>query len=245
LWFFCLSNQVALSTKNIFERLLIKDRGIIMCTIENIITLLLADDHPLTLTGIRMAMSGFADIKIVGEAQNGEEAKELALALQPKILLLDLQMPGPRPSEIEKWVRENCPHTLTLVLTAHDRDAYLSNMIDAGAVGYLTKNETAENLIRAIRRAAMGEIVFTKEQFIRARQWKETIGDKVQSLTKREHKVLQLLTDGMDNYTISEELSITQQTVAYHVTNILRKLGVSSRHQAMAWMSINFPKTQK
>src|SRR3990170_5763846 len=103
------------------------------------ITLLLADDHPMVRAGIRALLMKAPDIQIVGEAQDGNETLRLVAKLRPKILLLDLKMPGPSPSEIEKWVRENYPETITLVLTAHDRDAYLSSMVEAGAAGYLDK----------------------------------------------------------------------------------------------------------
>ena len=95
------------------------------------------------------------DIYVVGEAGNGDEAEELLDELRPNIILLDLKMPDFSPSAFEKWARENYPETITLVLTSHDRDAYLANMMDAGAVGYLDKEVWAEQLIEAIRRAAL------------------------------------------------------------------------------------------
>jgi len=117
------------------------------------ITVLLADDHPVAREGVRGILAKLPDIQIVGEAQNEKEVKELVAKLHPKILLLDLKMPGTSPFEIEKWVRENYPETITLVLTAHDRDFYLAGMMDAGIAGYLSKTERADNLIAAIRRA--------------------------------------------------------------------------------------------
>ena len=88
------------------------------------------------------------DLYVVGEAGDGDEAGRLLAELQPNIILLDLQMPNFSPSVFEKWARENYPETVTLVLTAHDRDAYLANMIEAGAVGYLDKEARAEQLDR-------------------------------------------------------------------------------------------------
>ena len=103
------------------------------------ITVLIADDHPLALEGVRSILEKAPEIKIVGEAQDGNEIKPMVAKLLPRILLLDLKMPNLNPVEMERWVRENYPETLTLVLTAHDKDAYLSNMMEAGAVGYLDK----------------------------------------------------------------------------------------------------------
>lgn len=205
------------------------------------ISLLLADDHPVTRAGIRAILNEAPDIQVVGEAQNGQEAQELTAKFHPRILLLDLQMPGPRPAEIEKWVRAHSPETITLVLTAHDRDAYLASMMEAGAAGFLTKGEPAERLIAAIRRAAQGEILFNAEQLARTRQWRESAGKKWESLTERERQVLQLLAQGSDNATIAEILCVTPKTIAYHVANILKKLGVVSRQEATAWLHTHLP----
>lgn len=140
------------------------------------ITLLLADDHPLALAGICEILEKAPDIQVVGEAENGEDVKRLVAKLHPKILILDLKMPGTVPWKLENWVRENYPETNTLVLTAHDRDAYLSAMMDAGVVGYLSKSERGENLIAAIRRAARQESLFTPEQIQRAWNWSRDAG---------------------------------------------------------------------
>lgn len=123
---------------------------------DQVITVLLADDHPTTLAGIRAILRDTSDIKVIGEAENGNEVMELVPKLCPKILLLDLLMPGPSPAELEKWVRTNHPDTVTLVLTAQDRDAYLANMMDAGVAGFIVKTESSEQLITAIRPCRTG-----------------------------------------------------------------------------------------
>jgi DNA-binding NarL/FixJ family response regulator len=155
--------------------------------------------------------------------------------LRPDILLLDLKMPGLSTTELEKWVRKYYPETITLVLTAHDRDFYLAGMMDAGASGYITKNERAENLITAIRRTARGESLFTQEQLERVRHWHETAGQKGESLTEREREILKLLSDGLNNADIAKAIGLTSKTVSYHITNILEKLEVHSRQEAAAW----------
>ncbi len=204
------------------------------------ISLLLTDDDPITRAGIRAVLSKAADLKIVGEAKNGFEAQQMMGKLRPKILLLDLKMPGLSPAELEKWVRKNYPETVTLVLTAHDRDAYLASMMEAGAAGYMAKGESAERLIGAIRRAAQGEILFDIEQFTRARQWHEAVSEKWSRLTARERQVLKLIAEGMDNKAIAKTLKITSKTAAFHVTHILEKLGVDSRQKAVAWLHAHF-----
>src|SRR6266542_5981073 len=158
--------------------------------VSKTITVLIADDEPVARAGIRALLIPAEDIEIIGEAHDGFEVKELVAKLRPQILLLDLKMPGPRPSEIEKWVRENYPEIVTLILTSHDRDTYLATMMNAGVAGYLTKEESAERLIGAIRRAAEGAIYFSDEQIARARKWKETVKQKWESLTNREREIL-------------------------------------------------------
>ncbi len=200
------------------------------------ITLVFADDHAVTRAGIRSILSQAPDIQIVGEAENGLEVQELVEKLRPQILLLDLKMPGPPPAEIERWVRTHCPETATLVLTAHDRDAYLAAMIDSGAVGLIDKKETAERLIGAIRRAAFGEILFDNRQLNRARRWRETAGAKWASLTERERQVLKLLVQGLDRMETATRLEIAPRTVDYHIANILKKLDLKSHKEAVCWV---------
>jgi two-component system response regulator NreC len=144
------------------------------------ITVLIADDHCLAREGIRSILSRAHDIKIVGEAEEGEEIRQKVVALRPQVLLLDLQMPNLSPAQLEKWVRTNYPETTTLVLTGHDRKAYgssrlLTDMMDAGVSGYLDKNLRGEQLIASIRRVAHGEMLFSPEQIERARRWREEI----------------------------------------------------------------------
>jgi len=202
---------------------------------QKTITVLIADDHEMTRKGIRGFLEQAQDMQIVGEAQDGDEIKRLVAKLRPQMLLLDLIMPKLSPAELEKWVRENYPETITLILTAHDRDAYLASMMEAGAAGYLDKKMRAGDLISSIRRAARGEFLFDKKQLERARRWREAVSGKWESLSKREREVLQMLTEGADNNAIAASLEITINTVEKHLKNIYRKLGVSSRSEAICW----------
>lgn len=202
---------------------------------KKIITILLADDHEVTRKGIRDFLSQVPDMKIIGEVSNGDEIKQKIVKFRPQILLLDLIMPDTSPVEIEKWVRNNYPETITLVLTAHDRDVYLSNMMDAGAAGYLDKKLRAGQLISAIRRAAYGEVLFDKEQIERVKVWRENVTTKWESLSNREREVLNLLTEGYENKVIATSLGITINTVEKHLENLYKKLGVASRSEAIHW----------
>lgn len=205
------------------------------------ITILIADDHPLARAGIRAILEAAPDLRVIGEAEDGDAAQRLVAELQPQVLLLDLKMPGLSSAELERWVRSHFPETITLVLTAHDRDIYLSQMLEAGVSGYMDKNTRGEQLIAAIRRAASGEMLLSSEQIRRARQWRQQEGGKWQQLTPRERQILRVLANGLDNAGIAASLSISQKTVAFHITNILKKLRVVSRQEAASWFNKNIP----
>ena len=200
------------------------------------IRVILADDHPPTRQGVRAALEVAPDIDVVGEAGDGVEAKKLVAALGPDILLLDLIMPGPKPADIERWVRHNHPETITLILTTHDRDALLAEMAAAGAAGFLTKDEDTPALVAAIRRAAQGEALYTSEQLERVHRWREEVGQRWESLTEREREVVMQIAAGKSNRQIAEALTISEHTVETHVGNLLRKLDLASRTEAAVWL---------
>ena len=201
-----------------------------------IITILVADDEPLARAGIRSLLDIADDIEIIGEAKNGFEILELIPNILPHILLMELKMPDLRPSRIVRWVREHYPKVITVILTSHDHDFYLSAMMDLGVARHLSKEETAERLISAIRRAAQGKTYFSDEQIARAHKWKETVGKKWESLTEREKELVKQIAIGADNKSIATFLNISPKTVEFHVTNILKKLGTNSREEAIVWM---------
>ncbi len=201
----------------------------------NEISVLLADDQPLARAGLRKLLEGAKDIQVVGEAPDGFIARQMVRKLHPRVLLLDLKMPGVSAAELERWVRKNYPQTTTLILTAHNRAAYLATMIDEGAAGYFDKDVQAEQLIMAIRAAVRGEILFDKSQLLRAREWHEEVGDKLRRLSQREREVLDWLEMGLDNKDIAKTLDLSTKTVSYHMTNLLAKLQVKSRQEAVIW----------
>lgn len=195
----------------------------------------MADDEQIARAGIHHMLDQAGDMEIVGEAENGFEAQKMVAKLLPRILLLDFKMRGPRPAEIEEWIRKNYPQTITLILTAHDQDAYLSEVINSGIAGYVNKSVEINQLIDAIRRAANGEILFDKTQLERVLYWREEVRDKLKQLTNREIEILELLKQGLDNKTIAENLNINVKTITYHITNLFRKLQVKNRQEAFVW----------
>lgn len=200
-----------------------------------IISVLLVDDHPPIRAGIRAMIENTPDLYVAGEAQDGEEARWLLEELRPRVILLDLVMPGFSPSAFEKWARDHYSETITLVLTSHDRDAYLAGMMEAGAVGYLDKSMREEALMGAIRRAASGENLFDEGQKLRAQRWHEDIEKKWNSLSPREKEILRLLAVGATNKYISKEMQIAPKTVEKHLEKIYQKLGVTSRAETALW----------
>ena len=190
------------------------------------ISVVFADDHPIARAGIRALLSEAQDIEILGMAENGDEVMQLVRQLRPQVLLLDLKMPGPPPVEIERWVRKNFPETVTLILTAHDRDSYLAGMMEAGAAGLFNKDISADRLIGAIRRAVQGEILFDESQYRRAERWRKVAGERWASLTPREQQVLCHLVQGSPKLLIASDLDISPKTVNFHIANLLKKLEV-------------------
>lgn len=203
--------------------------------LPEIITVLVADDHPTAIEGVRSILGRAPDIKIVGEVQDGNEIKGLVAKLCPRILLLDLRMPNLSPVELEKWVHENYSETATLVFTAHHHVGYLADMMEAGAAGYLDKKLDGNDLLDSVRRAARGEILYDEEQIQQARRWREDVNMKWESLSNREREVLRLLTEGQDNHAIAASLEVSINTVEKHLKNLYNKLGVTSRTEAVHW----------
>ena len=199
------------------------------------IRVLIVDDHTVAREGIRAILSAAPDIRIVGEASTGAQARALVAELRPDILLLDLVLPDCRPYEVEFWVREHYPETITLILTGHDLDRLLSQGVEAGVAGYLTKEQPPNQLVEAIRRAAHHESLLTAEQYARAKRWRAEVGERYEMLTEQERAVLQRLARGLDNAAIAAELEIGVNTVRTHCRNVYKKLGVTDRIQAMTF----------
>jgi DNA-binding NarL/FixJ family response regulator len=199
------------------------------------VRVLLADDHPVVRAGIRAMLEKAPDIQVVGEAIEGAEVQRLTAELYPQVLLLDLRMPGPKPEEMVAWVRAHYPETAVLVLTAYDVNHYLARMVAAGAAGFVAKEEAPERIVEAVHRVARGEVLFSGEQLARARHWREEVGKRWESLTEREREVLALLVRGQSTQQIAEALRVEASTIETHISNILAKLNVASRAEAVAW----------
>lgn len=201
------------------------------------IRVLLVDDHPLVRTGIRILIASADDITLVGEATNGYEARQKAVETQPDILLMDLRMPGPPTTEVIAYVREHCPNTRVLVLTAYDDEVYVRKMINTRVSGYLLKEEAPETVIRAIRAIMNGNTWFSRSVMEKlAHQPVEPQISPEQLLTERERQILDLLANGWDNARIANQLNLAEQTVRNHLSRMYAKLEVRSRAEAIVWV---------
>jgi len=209
----------------------------------NPIRILLADDHALLRQGTAELLRREADLKVVGEASNGEQAIELAQTLRPDIVVMDVRMPVLSGIEATRRIREAQPGVQVLVLTAHDDDQYVFSLLQAGASGYLLKTAPIGDLIRAIRQVGQGESPLDPAiarkvvvRFSRDRQSPPVPMEAAparQELTARELEVLQLLAQGLNNRAIAETLYVSDRTVQAHLTSIFAKMGVTSRLEAV------------
>jgi NarL family two-component system response regulator LiaR len=201
-----------------------------------VIKVLLADDHPALRAGIK-GMLEQVDIEVVGEAADGDEALRLAERLVPDVLVLDAVMPGLRAPQVIHRLRETRPDLRVLVLTAYDDNELVFGLLEAGAVGYVLKEEALETIEAAVRAVARGESWLSPK--MAAKVMKEALGkeeaEEAIPLSERELEVLRLMAKGWSNKRIAEDLSITEGTVKNHVTNIYAKLWVHSRAEAVAW----------
>lgn len=198
------------------------------------IKVLIADDHTVVRKGIRALLETEPGITVVGEAADGEDAIHKALALKPDVILMDLVMPKLDGVQAIKELREKLPEIKVLVLTSFAEDRRIVAAIEAGALGYLLKDSSPEDLVRAIREVHRGESSLhpkVAQQLIKKLQRPAEEPER-EELTARERKVLALIARGLSNREIARELSISEPTVRTHVSNILRKLGLKSRTQA-------------
>ncbi|MBN1248176.1 MAG: response regulator transcription factor [Anaerolineae bacterium] len=199
------------------------------------IRVILADDHPALRFGLRVLLDRDPDIVVVGEANDGARALEMSVALTPQVLVLDCQLPGTDGVTVAAKLRDLGLDTKVLALSAYDDDRYIAGMAQAGAVGYLLKNEAPSQIVAAVRAAVENQMLWTRDQLGRAERWQREVARVRDSLTEREREVLALIADGLSNKEIAQKLVVTVRTADFHVSNILRKLDAVSRVEAAVW----------
>ena len=205
------------------------------------ISLLITDDHALVRQGIRAFLEVQADFTVLGEADSGETAVQMAAELVPDVVLMDLVMPGMGGVEATRQVKRVSPHSQIIVLTSYHEDEYIFPALRAGALSYVLKDIGPDELADVVRKAARGESVLHPR--VAARVVQEIRGAKRDTpnlftdLSDRELEVLRLIADGLSNADIANTLVISEKTVKGHVSNILSKLHMLDRTQAavFAW----------
>jgi DNA-binding NarL/FixJ family response regulator len=202
------------------------------------VRVLIADDHPLFREGMRGRLDRVADLAVVGEAASGDEAVELARELEPDVILMDIKMPGLNGIEATREILRASPHVGVLMLTMFEDDDSVFAAMRAGAKGYLLKDSGGEGVVHAIRAVASGEAVFgpgVAERIISFFSAPRSAAPQraFPELTEREEEILSLVAQGKSNQEISRQLFVSLKTVRNHVSNILLKLQVADRAQAV------------
>lgn len=203
------------------------------------ISVLLVDDHAMVRQGVRAFLITQPDISVVSEAGSGEEAVKLSAQYIPDVILMDLIMPDMDGVEATRRVKQVSPRSQVVVLTSYHEDEHIFPALKAGALSYILKDVSADELAAAVRKAAIGEAVLHSR--VAARVIKELQGRRADSvnpfteLSERELEVLKLIADGMSNAEMAAKLVLSEKTIKGHVSNILSKLHLADRTQAAVY----------
>jgi len=194
------------------------------------ISVLLVDDHALVRRGFRRLLEDDPEIRIVGEASDGHEAVEAAVALKPAVVVMDFALPSMNGAVATRRIRELLPGTAVLILSMHEEASYVRTCLDAGARGYLLKNAMDLELVSAVRKAAAGEQVLDPRLGRIA-----ATSEDAPSLTTRELEVLQLIVHGKSNKDIAVVLGLSANTIAVHRANIMQSLGIHNTAELVVY----------
>jgi two-component system response regulator NreC len=204
------------------------------------IKVLVVDDHEVVREGIRMVLDADPELEVVGVASSGEEAIEKVRELKPGVVVMDIGMPGLSGFEATRRIRQSNPDVQVLALTVHDSEAYVFQMLQAGATGYVVKRAPAEEVITAVKRASRGESVLhpsvakllIRDYLSRVERGEEASYD---TLSDREREILKLIAEGKTNKEIAELLFLSVKTVQAHRANLMRKLGMHDRTELVKY----------
>jgi len=204
------------------------------------IRILLADDHTILRNGIRALLADEPDLEVVAEAEDGRAAVSLACQFEPDVAVIDIAMPLLNGLEATRQIKKQCPGVRVLILSMHDNEEYIRQVLEAGAMGYILKDAAAKELISAIRSVFQGEAVLSPaitrlviEDYLRWGGIRP--GEKADGLSAREREVLQLIAEGYTNKQIAEILTISVKTVQAHRLNLMQKLNLHDRGELIKY----------
>jgi NarL family two-component system response regulator LiaR len=198
------------------------------------IRVMLVDDHAVVRSGLSTFLLVFDDLELVGEAKNGDEALRMCDRLQPDVILMDLVMPVMDGATATRAIRHRYPHIQVVALTSFPEEDLVQKALQAGAISYLLKNVSADELADAIRKAYAGRATLAPEAAEALIHQANRPPKPGFDLTDREREVLTLMVTGMNNAEIADKLVVSRSTIKFHVSNILSKLEVTSRTEAVA-----------
>ena len=213
----------------------------INCSRDDTTHVLLADDHAVVRSGIRLLLDAEADLKVVGEAKDGLEAVALAEQLQPDVVVMDISMPKLNGIAATRRIHNLFPTIGVIALTMHDNDAYFYEILRAGGSGYILKDAGAGELVNGIRAAAAGDAYLSTSvaghvlSDYMQRTAKDETRDRFDRLTKREREVFALAADGQTNRQIAEQLAVAVKTVDSHRTHLMKKLDLHDRTELVKY----------
>ncbi|MCI0449159.1 MAG: response regulator transcription factor [Chlorobi bacterium] len=198
--------------------------------------ILIVDDHEVVRDGLKNILTSLDNISVTGEAGNGEDAVKMYSSLKPDLVIMDISMPGMNGIEATRIIKEKDPEAKILILTMHDNQEYLNQIIRSGAKGFILKNTDKEELLDAVKTVASGDNFFSKDiskliidNYIRtAKETEKNDGYKEVPLTKREIEILKLIASGYSNQEIANILYISYNTVDTHRKNIMHKLSIKN-----------------
>lgn len=204
----------------------------------SVIRVMIVDDHPIVRQGVRSVLANHSDIQVVGEADSAATLFAIVDSLKPDVILLDIRMPGQSGIEVTQRLKRDYPNIRVIILTTYDDDEYLFGALRAGAEGYMLKSASQESLADSIRQVARGERLLSPDLVGKImREFRNLANDKARAesgLTDQELQVLRMIAAGATNKEIAEKLYWSEVTVKRKVQDILEKMGVANRAQAVA-----------